>query len=476
MDRILVLMAAAEYADAHGALESARSAAAAPEALSWGLLMESEPDDEALQAMNALGMVQFICPAQDPWASMPLLWQGEGYVLLAHPAMRFTKGWDRELLRELRDCPRGQVLKNVLTGFLPVREDPMGAVCPVAADAFTDDGALTFHHGTPLRFAAAPERGMFLHPDFCFGPAGFFRAVAQGDEPLFMRAFRAEWDVYTLQRPLIQLLWDLPVAPAQLRADNDLLEAFSDVFGVSFAGRVLSSPARRGMLSEGVDIRLNVPLPVKARELVRKLQQTGSKLTPLCVTAITTFDDEEAMRWLKQLAGLKNLPLLTYAESPLLRQIAEFHPNVMEYKQRYQMELPTDAPEAVCRLSKPAVLAAARDKYLTHSHYIWLDPDCVHYPIYDKAVFSWSEVCGDRILIAMVNGEPDSAMFCVPDHLVLKLARDMEARALAILRQRGSLPDEKELWSLVIHENPDWFQVEPMPVRRQLFTLLTTNH
>ena len=116
-----------------------------------------------------------------------------------------------------------------------------------------------------------------------------------------------------------------------------------------------------------------------------------------------------------------------------------------------------------------------RDRELTHSHYIWLDPDCVHYPIYDKAVFSWSEVCGDRILIAMVNGEPDSAMFCVPDHLVLKLARDMEARALAILRQRGSLPDEKELWSLVIHENPDWFQVEPMPVRRQLFTLLTTN-
>lgn len=476
MDRILVLMAAAEYADAHTALQSAFRTAAEPQAISWGLTLETEPDDEALSAMDSLGLCQFFCPGSDAWASMPLLWQGEAYVLMAHPAMRFTKGWDRELVKELRACPRGQVLKNVLTGFLPVREDPLGAVCPVAADAFLEDGSLALQHGTPLRFVAAPERGPFLHPDFCFGPAGFFRAVAEeSDEPLFMRAFRNEWDVYTLHRPLIQLVWDLPVAPQRLDLSCDLQEAFADVFGVSFAGRTLTAPARRGMLSEEVNLRLNVPLPVKAKELLRKWQQTGTSVSPLCVTACTAESDEESLRWLKQLAALKNLPLLTYADPLLLRQIAEFHPNVMEYKARYQMELPVDAPHVLQQLSKASLAAAARDKYLTHSHYVWIDPDCIHYPIYDKTVFDWSALCGDRIVIAMVGGVPDTSMFCVPEHLTLTLARDLEARCLAILGQRGELPAETELWNLCIRENPDWFQLVALPVRRQLFTLLMTN-
>ena len=199
MDRILILMAAAEFSDAQTALYSARENASEPAALSYGVTLTVEPDAEANAAMAALPQLQFLCPEEDAWRSMPALWQGEGYVLMAHPAMRFTRGWDKALLRELASCaapvkkpsplPRADQedapvpagMGQVLTGFLPVREDPLDAVCPVAADALTVDGTLTFRHGVPLRYAERALRGPFLHPDFCFGPAGFFRAMAEAD-------------------------------------------------------------------------------------------------------------------------------------------------------------------------------------------------------------------------------------------------------------------------------------------------------
>lgn len=483
MDRILILMAAEEFADAHPALLSARNAAAEPEAISWGLSLAAEPDDEAHAAMQELGMVHFLSPAANLWAAMPTLWQGEGYVLMAHPAMRFTRSWDREILRELRACPAGQVLTCALTGYLPVREDPLCSVCPVAADYFNEDSELVFHHGMPLRFAAEPSRGPFLHPDFCFAPAGFFRALAEGDEPLFMRAFRHGWQLYTLQKPIIRLLWDVPVPPCRIPADHDLAADFDALFGVSFAGRLLSPQARRGMLSEELKLRLKVPFTVKIREvyrqkrfvLRRRLQKHAEKLEPKCVTLYTSAMEEEKKRWLQQLAQLKNLPLVAYVEPLLVRQIAEFLPSVHEFRPRHGMELPVEYPDVLLPLSKAALLSAARDKYLTPSHYIWMDPDAIRYPVYDRAFFDWEAICSDRIVMAMVNGVPDTSLFAVPEKLVLTLARDLQARALTILEQRGSVPSERELWDLVIRENPDWFALVALPVQGQLFTLVCAN-
>ncbi len=478
MDRILIVIPGTEYADVQPALHSALEAAAEPDALSFGLTLAAEPSGEDLADMTALGMLQFLCPNEDPWGAMPLLWQGEAFVLMGDAAMRFTKGWDRELLKALHACPCGQVLKNVLTGYLPVREDPVGAVCPVAADGFTADGALVFRHGTPLRYAASPERGPFLHPGFCFGPAGFFREMAGNDEPLFMRAFRGGWDLYTLNAPLIHLLWDLPVPDASIPAAHDLQHDFADVTGVSFAGRTLSPQSRRGMLSENVDVKLSVPWQVKLNQKVRKWQQNfrqknGKAPEPLCVTLFATYMEEETMRWLRQLSTLKNLPLLTYAEPVLQRQIAEFLPNLSECKPHYAMDLPVDDLARLWPLSKAALLSKARDRHLTHSHYIWLDADCVQYPLYAGTVFDWETLCTDRIVMATVNSMPDTSMFAVPEQMVLNLARDLEARCLAILSQRGELPEESELWTLCIRDNPDWFQLAAIPVQHQLFTLLT---
>jgi len=480
MDRILILMSAVDFLDAQTALYSAKENAANPAVLSFGVTLENEPDDESQALMAALGNIQFLCPEADAWRSMPELWQGESHVLMAHPAMRFTTGWDKALLKTLRRCPETDNGANVLTGCLPVREDPLDAVCPVGADAFTVDGELTFRHGTPLKYTTGLERGPFLHPAFAFAPAGFFRQMAEeSDKPLFLRAFEGGWHLYTLPAPVIRLVWDIPVQPCRVSPDDPLCEDFMQVFGVDFRTGSLSAQSRRGMVSEELNFRLKVPVPVKLQAKLRlwrqqRQQAAGKAPQPLCVTLYTQDMPAETLRWLKRLAELRNLPLLAYADPMQLRRITDFLPNVMEFKARYMMELPVDAPQLLQKLSKAAILAKARDRELTHSHYIWLDADCVQFPLYAGTAFRFQQVCTDRIMIAMVNGEPDPTMFVVPDKLILTLAREMEARCLTFLNQRGDLPTETELWKLIIREHPEWFQLVVYPVQRQLFTRLTT--
>ncbi len=481
MDRILILMSAADFADAQTALLSAKENAADAASLSFGVMLENEPDDEAQALMASLEQIQFLCPESNAWASMPAFWQGESHVLMAHPAMRFTRGWNKVLLKELGRCPNADKGQNVLTGCLPVREDPLDAVCPVGADAFTLEGDLTFHHGTPLKYTSGLERGPFLHPDFVFAPAGFFRAMAaESADPLFLRAFAEGWNLYTLTKSVIRLVWDIPVPPCRVAPDHPLCEGFLQVFGVDFRTGVLSPQSRRGMVSEELNFQLKVPFSVRTQDMLYRVRQRlpfrkpGPE--PLCVTLCSSDMPEETLRWLKRLAGLKHLPLLAYADPLLLRKITDFLPNVMEFKPRYMMDLPVDAPQAILPLSKAAILARARDRELTHSHYIWLDADCVQLPLHAHAVFRWEKVCTDKIIIAMVGGQPDPTMFSVPDHLILTLTREMEARCLTFLNQRGDLPTQAMLWQMTIREHPEWFQLMVFPVERQLFTLLTTDN
>ena len=481
MDRILILMSAVDFLDAKTALYSAKENAAEPGKLSFGVALQNEPDDESHALMAALGKLQFLCPEKDAWAAMPELWQGESHVLMAHPAMRFTTRWDKTLLKALADCPQTDKHQNVITGYLPVREDPLDAVCPVGADAFTVAGELTFRHGTPLKFTDGCERGPFLHEQFCFGPAGFFRAMAQETpDPKFLTAFALGWDFYALVKPAIRLVWDLPAAPVRVDENHPLCEEFEQVFGVDFRRRTLSPQSRRGMVSEELNFRMKVPFAVKVQERVRHVQQRiargkGKFPQPLCVTLYTEGMPQETMRWLTRLAGLKHLPLLAYASPLLLRKITDFLPNVMEFKPRYMMDLPVDAPQVVQQLSKAAILAKARDRELTHTHYLWLDADCLQFPVYAGTAFRWENLCTDRIVIAMVNGLPDPTMFAVPESMVLTLSREMEARCLTFLNQRSDLPTETELWQIVIREHPEWFHLLVMPVARQLFTRLTTD-
>lgn len=485
MDRILLLMAAADYPQAHAALHSARDNAASPARISYGLSLRDEPDESAHIAMHALGSVQFLCPGGSSWTDVEALWQGEGYVLLAHPAMTFTKNWDMQLLRALRQCRKDSLFSAVLTGYLPRPQDPVDAVCPVAAEGFDSAGRLCFQRGTPLRYATAPQRSAFLHPDFCFAPAGFFREMLEAEGPLFLAAFCRKWEVYTLHRPLIHISDDMPLAPCDLPDATEGhvpgLSRFEKRYGLRFATRQLTAMARQGIFTADLTFPTSVPYTVRAQEALREVISRRGKVSPLCVTAYLTLPtqgpnmQEQYLCWFGYLSRMKNLSLLCYGDGESARKIMPMHPNVLEYKRRYGLpvegEIPADEAMNFLKLSKPFILAQSREKFLNHSHYVWMDFGYLRYPVYERAAIDWANVCRDKIMLSMVNGVPDISMLVVPDAMLLTLCREIAALCEAELNSRSHLPQETELWLMLIREHPDWFELIDMPGVREMFTL-----
>ena len=190
MERILLLMAATSATEAEAALQSALDNALAPKRLSFGLSLLREPDEIEAAALRRLGACQLMAPAADPWLDFAELWQGEGFLLIGSPDMRFVRHWDMLLLRELRACQPGEEAPgSILTGYLPRPEDPVEAVCPIGVEGFDAEGRLCFHRGTPLRYALHSPRTAFLHPRFCFGPGPFFSRWRTATGRVFWRRF-----------------------------------------------------------------------------------------------------------------------------------------------------------------------------------------------------------------------------------------------------------------------------------------------
>lgn len=484
MEQILLMMSAPTFSDMQRALESAREAALHPERISYGVSLMAEPDEKETQAMLQLGNIQFLCPAEDSWQGVLSMWEGESHILMGHPGMQFDRRWDALLLMDLRRCQSGRSRKAVLTGYLPRSQDPVDAISPVGADAFDHDGLLVFHRGTPLRYARAPQTSAFLHPHFCFAPSAFFRETGEAREPWFLRAFRRNWNVYTACKPRIRLLWDDLIPPCEVfpyaEGRRDAVRPFEQRFGIRFMKRQLSPMARQGIFREDLTFPMRVPLAVKAQEIFRDISSRADR-TPLCVTVCLKLPgptpnlNEEYLSWFKHLVALRNLALLCYADSETIRRVAPIHPNTLEYKPRYGLPVESVVtPEEmlnVLKLSKPFMLSATREKFLTHSHYVWMDFGCLRYPVYEYAWLDWESICTDRIVLAMVGGVPDLSMFVVPERLVRPLCKEIADRCK---RETGRLPQETTLWLLLIHDRPEWFDLRPLPGVRELFTLLTT--
>lgn len=489
MERILMLLAASNWTDACDALQNAQKQAAAPERITFGLSLAEEPDEADLEQMYRTGSVQYLCPGTDPWHDMEALWQGEGFVLVSHMAMRFERHWDMKLLHALQRCKRDALTSCVLTGYLPRPSDPVDAVYPVAAESFNAQGAVCFHRGTALRYAKSPQRSAFIHRDFCFASAGFFREMSrQEDLPLFLRAYKGRWEAYTLHQPILHMLWDEPLDPEEVSVsteeDGVQLYRFEKRFGMRIAAQQLSAQARQGIFTADLRFPLHVPYMVRLQEMAREMRSRRSKVNPMCVTAFLSKnqqDDslkEEYLCWFGHLVKMKNMALLTYADGASCRQLTTIHPNVLEYKQRYGLPVKgfsEDEAQRYIRLCKPFLLGQSREKMLGHSHYIWLDFGYLRYPVYEGASLLWDELCTDKITLAEVDGRLDPSMIVMPQQHVLPICREIAAWCQTAVDKGEGLPEETALWTRLMQEHPDWFRTLEMPGRRELLTMALTS-
>lgn len=482
MERILIIMRAYAWVDAAPALYSARNASAWPNRLSFGLVLGEEMREEELLELYALGAARHETGDADPWQAAERLWQGETYLLMAHPSMRFDRHWDKKLLAMLAYARRQGEQQVVVTGCPPCPEDMVDAVSPVAACAIDHRGRLTYRPGTPLRYARHPMRAAFPNPYFCFAPSAFFRLVGHADVPRFLCAYQNRWHFYTASSPAVRMLDSLPLPPDCVRSLPECAASFGLRFGVDFQTRTLSPMAQCGIFEHTLSFDTRVPLPVRAQEALRCVKGHLSPLSPLCVTAWLQLPDspldDTRMAPFRRLCAMKNLPLLCYADHQSAPRIVRNHPNVLEYRRRYGLsvsdgELYAD-PLGYVRLCKPFMLARSREKFMSHSHYVWIDFDYLRYPVYERAALDWSAVCGDRIVMATVDGVPDARMIVVPQDRLEPLCREISALCQLWRTRKKALPSESELWLRLMRDHPDWFRTLPQSRQAQLFARIMT--
>ena len=484
MERILLLIAADVYIHVDKALRSARDHAANPQRISYGVSLREEPGEEDMAAMRELGTVQFVSPACNSWQDMPALWRGEGYVLIAHAGMRFAPNWDRDLLRCLARCPAEEATGSVLTGFLPTPSDAIDAVCPVAAEGFDEKGCLCLRRGVPLRYAKEPVRAAFMHPAFCFGPARFFQELSGEEPPYFLAAFRRKWRLYTLHKPCIRTAWEVSVFPVALPEGDTAqtgLNSFGTRFGMRLEQRQLSAMARSGVFTADLSFPMHVPMDVRLHEMMREFMNRRSRVTPLCVSAYLTLDvpgeslPEESLSRFVRLAALKNISLMCFASGEMGRRLLPVMPNVMEYKRRYGLPLQVDITPAnalnFLKLSKMFLLLQGREKYLNHSHYVWMNFGYLRYPVYDRAAICWDTLCTDKIVIATVAKMPDPSMIVVPENMLQPLCQEITRLCADSLARNRMLPQEMTLWQLLLKEKPEWFDPMELGATHALFDL-----
>ena len=470
--RILIVMAAPDWEQAEAALQEAHRQAAEAQRLSVGLCIAEEPDEKQEREMLKLPAVRYLAPGWDAWRDAGALWRGEEYVLIVPPEAKFGSKWDQRLCQALRDCDSPAC---ALTGWLPSPTDAIDAVRPVAAKGFDDKGRLLFTAGTPLRYAKRSERAAFLHPEFCFAPAAFFRAVAEEGPPYFLAAFRRRWRLFTLREPILRVTETLTVSPCAVPAQAEGLDRFERFFEISFAQRQLSPRARVGIWTPDLTVPTAVPLRVRVQERLRSLDNAVSRLDPLCVTACFAMpgagDTDERLARFRYLSAIERMQLVCYADRQAGIRLKTIHPYIAEFRPGIGLKSPVPVTRENmgrwARLSKPFLLTHARDHDLSRTHFIWIDFDCLGYPVYRKAALDWQTVCGERIVLALVDGQPDLSMFSVPQALVPLLCREISGRCGVM----DALPGERALWQGIMRDFPDWFAPVELPGRRELLSL-----
>lgn len=187
-----------------------------PEAITVGLLLQSEPEDEAYPYPKTVLKLEVRANGSRGccWArSMGYrLWDGQDYVLQIDSHMRFTQDWDVKMVAQLAMCPSPRPL---LTTYPPPYEpgcsDLVQQTIFLAATHFGPDGYLSqigqIHDPAPAR----PRPTALMSGNFLFGPAGWIADVPydpflyfSGEEPtLAVRLWTSGWDLYGPTEPLV---------------------------------------------------------------------------------------------------------------------------------------------------------------------------------------------------------------------------------------------------------------------------------
>ena len=473
MERLLMLMHAPSFSRVRETIAEAVRTASVPSRLTMGLLLDEAPGEEDLETMQKIRGLMVLTAPGGIWEAVHRFWQGEAYVLILSPDAVFSPSWDREL--QMMQQKSGE--RSVLTGILPWPGDPVDAVYAVAGERL-EGHTLYFRQGVPLRYAAASHLSAFINPGFAFGPAPFFLRMDPAKGPVFLQAFEERWVLQTMYQPVLHMKQAAEIGSAVL-PEGESTERFAKHFGMDLKAGLLSPEIREGIFTPDLQVNMTIPLSVKIQEGIRQSTIGRGGPDPLCVTAFlpqdeTAMPDEQEIAHFRRLSAIENLSLLCFARPGAIRKILFSHPNTLEYKPKYSLDLEGNGEEDRRRyevLNRFFLLAAGREKSEGHSHYIWMDFDYLGYPVYEGTALNWASICTDRVCIGRFREKPDFSMISVPEFLLNDVLREVHAACEAEMVRSGHLPEMEDVLKDLLEKNPAMFDLVDLPGLRDLFSL-----
>jgi peroxiredoxin len=153
---------------------------------------------------------QGVCWAR---AQVQTLFQDQDFVLMIDSHMRFIKGWDTALIRELWRCPAPKpFLSNYPPGYKPPdRLEAHPKFVVLRAKPFNDAGDIRFDGEYLPVYPPAPLHGAFLAAGFIFAAGKFIRELPYDpymyfdheEVTLAARAYTHGWDVFCPSRTFL---------------------------------------------------------------------------------------------------------------------------------------------------------------------------------------------------------------------------------------------------------------------------------
>lgn len=475
MDRILILTSAEHWSDVSACLAGANCNAALNRRLSYGLVLQTEPSASDLAEMHMLGSVQYLVSAQEPFRVFSKLWQGESHALLIDRSILFETGWDLTLLRMLHRSERTGAARSLLTGIPPLTDPAVDAFRPVAAEYLTaPDGTLIFRPGTPVRCTREPQRTPFLSLFFCFGLSSFFRGLEGASGNLSAYAFVNGWELYVpCQCPCHALVTLCPVPEEVTDSAGENWQRFARKAGITNRFPFLNGQARTGILSADLSWELSVPVRQQLLDRIRACVSTGSALSLLCVSAVlgepvhpenTPEENAACLRWL---TALRELPMIFLTDAVTRPTVQLNHPNVIDYTPDAGLPLArrlqkNENPDYL-KLSTFFFLNYCKERNPGHTHYAWLDPCTVNYPVDPDTVPDLKPFCTEKITVAEVDGKPDFSTVIVPTDLISPLCGEISVFCEQSTRKPVPFPSPEDIWKDLTARFPSRFNMIQMP-------------
>lgn len=461
LHRTMVAVSADSFSKAAELLWNAKENALFPSRVSFGLLLKKDPDTEETKAMRGLGQVRWVTDGPILRAAVPALWQGEDRILTAAVGQTFRKGWDIGLALMMEKLEHGGIRQPLLTCFPPEETDWRQAALAPAGLSFTENGDLRCGPGMPLRYATEPQRCMLINPECCYAPSVFFRQTANGCDPLYLEVFRDEWRPYVPNRVWIRSTHPVGEYICPIPADDrEILRRLDRFYDTDLCGHTLTGCCRQGIHVRELSWTKRVPLREKIADIRARLTRKKKGPIPLFVTCRLGNDNEsrspeENAAFFRMLADIRELVLLCYADEASIHEVELKMPNVAGYRE--SLEIYTDRPmrpeerARKSRASRMQLLRHSREKVPGMTHWIWLEPDILRYPVDPDTALRLERICTDRIVIGTVNGVPDPSMIAVPDLMLEILCRAIREAC------ENAFPEETALWEKLMAEHGDWF-------------------